>query len=380
VVSNTGSLPATSVTVRDTLPTTFTLHVPSIYGPVPATVSGPLIAWGPFDVPPLSQMTLGFSGTLDYSPDPPRGVRGEWAPNRAEISAPWLSPPIYRNADMLVMYPPQVHIVPGSLNPTVVLQNQVVDFQLDVYNDGSASTDLYTSSYLQLQDSSATVNLTTTLLAPVTLPADATVRTLAFGPLHLAAVPTDTYQVNLQLYWLDENGVNDEDAFTGIGSVTVNSGPFLRPEPTPPPMTTVTGTGALFYPSFLMWNEGSAGDVHLSSDYVDISATTDWVTFTPYDSYNFKSGFPACTGGSLWVSSTLSAPGIVTAHWAINSATCGDPYVWEPDPLHTFNYYTHFFVEATTPVMPGVYTITVRTSLNNGTIFTEYAVPYNIVP
>jgi len=366
-ISNTGSAMATDVIVYDTLPTTFTLNNSSIYGPSGGSFSGSVIEWGPFDVAPHSHATMGFSGALDYASDPPQGQRGEWVINRAEINAPWLAAPLHREAEVLVMYPPDIQIISGGLTPTTVVQNQWVTFQVDAQNVGSAWAELNTDSYLELTDSSATVYLTTSLASPVMLPADATVHTLIFNPLHFASTPTGTLQANLYLHHMDENGVSDKEVFPGVGPVTVDGWhTFLTITSNPAP----TGTSQVLHLGVM--NTGNEPkSTHLFSDYVEMTAAKDWGSFTPIGSNN-----TVCGGTSLWVSDTLSlSPSTVTARWMIESPICGDPYNWAiQTPPATFD------VRATTPITPGVYTVTVGTSLNNGNTLTEEKFPFQVGP
>ena len=62
-VINSSAVQANNVTVRDTIPPTFTLTASTVYGPA-WSLTGSTLQWGPFNVPPSSQVTMGFDGLL----------------------------------------------------------------------------------------------------------------------------------------------------------------------------------------------------------------------------------------------------------------------------------------------------------------------------
>jgi hypothetical protein len=313
---------------------------------------------------------MGFYGVLDY--DAPSGVRGNTVHNQAMIEAPWMQVPLYRSADVFVLYPPVVHVVPGSLTPASVSQNEVTAFEIDVYNDGSAWADLKTSSHIELTDSNANQWLMY-LSNAVMLPADGSVHTLTFEPVHLSNIATGAMNVDLHLDWLDENGVNDGEDYLTVGSVNVTSGPLLQAEATPAPGTTFNpGTTTVF--RFYVFNDGAPGEVHLSSDYVQASVTDAWGNVTSISTYNFP-----CGAGTLW---TPISVGPWTVQWIISAAACGDPFVWASNPAHdiTTGAYAYFDLESTTPITPGLYTITLKSRLNNGIILNVQEFPYEVVP
>jgi uncharacterized repeat protein (TIGR01451 family) len=369
VIQNDSPVVATDVIVRDTLPATFTLSTTSVYGPVSA-VDGALITWGPFDVPPLSQVPMGFYGVLDY--DAPAGVRGNTVHNQAMIEAPWMHVPTYRGADVFVLYPPVVHVVAGSLKPVDVTQQEVVTFQVEVYNDGSAWADLDAGSYLELIDSNANHRLAY-LATPELLPADGSVHALTFEPVHLSGVATGPMTVDMRLNWLDENGVNDGEDYFTVGAVNVAAGPLLQAEATPAPGASLNpATTAVF--RFYVFNDGVDGQVYQSVDYVQASVSEGWGTVTPLFSYNYP-----CGGNTLW---TPTPVGAGAAKWIISTSACGDPLVWASNPGHDISTGAHayFDLETTTPITPGTYTITLKSRLNNGIILSVQDFPYQVAP
>ena len=269
------------------------------------------------------------------------------------------------------MYPPEIEVVTASLTPTTVVQNQNANFEISVYNYGSAWANLDTSSYLELTNGIATAFISTTLAAPVMLPADTIIRDLAFSPVIMSgSVPPGTHQANLSLHWSDENGVTDTETFTNVGSVTVLGPPIIHAEPVPNPV--IAGSPATL--SFFVWNQGDTpGNVyHSPFDRIEISApaAAGWGSFTPIASLNV----PPPT--DLWVGTSTGASRVT---WTIIS-TYSAPYVWQPTSPPLTNHYAVFDIGTFAPTAPGIYTITVESNIENGSIVRQEYFPFAVVP
>jgi hypothetical protein len=52
----------------------------------------------------------------------------------------------------------------------------------------------------------------------------------------------------------------------------------------------------------------------------------------------------------------------------------------EQDDAPTPPYYAYFDLQATAPITPGLYTLTVRSTLNNGAILMQQDLAYPVVP
>ena len=368
-VANSSAVTAANVTVRDSLSATFTLDNTSIYGPSP-TVSGNTIVWGPFDVLPNTNKEMGFKGAWPYAP--PTGIRGQLQINTAEISATWLAAPILRPASVFILYPPQIYVIAATLTPTIVLQTDSPTFTVEVANDGSADTTISTASQLALVDTGNTTRFTTNLSAATAVPADGQPYTLTFSPASLAAVTPSTYRVVISLSWLDENGVTDGGIFTDTGTVGVLAPPAITAAATPD-TSTALAAGSNFPARFWLWNTGDVpANFYPGVDTVEIIGSTDWVNFFAAGSYN-----ASCGDTGLWQGSNASTPSNMIVRFTISATTCGDPYQWQPDPTASATY-AYFDIGSNAPVNPGTYTITVRTTFNNGTTVNQVDFPYVI--
>jgi hypothetical protein len=287
--------------------------------------------------------------------DSPRGDPCVQSRNEASIWASWLPSRLVRGVDVCVLYPPDLQVVSGSLTPTTVHRYHPVGFQVKMLNQGWADAVVTTNSFLKLTDSDAN-SQSAMLSKTVDLPADETMGRLVFGPISVSSVATGTAYVDLVVERFDENGITDTDIFTNIGQVMILDGPHIVAAPTPDPSWTLAVSSTQSF-RFHVTNIGSAAaSVTSGVDYIRISAGHEWGDFNSLSAMNWPAP------NTRWDGSLI---GTTAARW-VSSTTYDTSWEWQPYDPPTYNDAAVFDVRTAAPSVPGIYTVTFESVLQEG--------------